>query len=184
MQANVLQNFELWMRRGKTLGVKALVMVRFILPLRLLSKGTQAFVDKIDVWILLRKSLPSDFRTLEFHNRSLGLSDECVQVAKLLLRFRKPYVPRCSSGRTFDNGAVASFLNGGKLTSVTKGYVRLIHKQWKQLQPLFAEISASHDRSSRGLVSEAATLLLRKSDHRRPLVPAHFTCNRQSHSVP
>ena len=117
------------LERPLSSGVKALVMVRCILPQRIVCTAFKALVDKIDIYVLLRQTMSSPCKTVEYHNRSLKLSDGCVKVVEAMRRFGRSYVRQ---RRSLGNVAVisASFDLGGRLKSVSEGLVSCIHVEW------------------------------------------------------
>ena len=60
-------------------------------------------------------------------NRRLGLSDERVKVVVAMLRFRRSFVRQ---SRSLQPLTVSTSFEGGRLKSVTEGFVLRIHNKW------------------------------------------------------
>ena len=127
----VLELVECWalevLERPLSSGVKALVMVRCVLPLRIVCTASKALVDMIDISVLLRQTMSSPYMRVEYHNRSLKLSDGCVKVVEAMRRFGRSCIRQ---RRSMGDVASASFEKRGRLKSMTEGLVSHIHVEW------------------------------------------------------
>ena len=140
--------FEL-LHRPLRSGLKALIMVRCILPSRILCSASKALVDQIGEFVLLQQTLSAPSLTVEYHNRRLGLSDRCVKVVMEMRRFMKSY--HLLQSRSLRDGAIACVSYDhvdGRLTSMSEGMVSHIHEAWyltmNDVAPCRASIPRQH----------------------------------------
>ena len=160
-------------------GLKALIMVRNILPLRIVCTASKALVDTIDIAVLLQQTMSNPYKTVEYHNRSLKLSDGCVKVVEAMRRFRRSYVRQKRS--LGDVAAIStSFDQGGRLKSVGKGLVSHLHVEWNLTMNSVAQWRTTIPRRPLGKLV-AKMLLGKRVPHR---ISNWTTLNRRSASEP
>ena len=71
--------------------VKVVVMVRCILPSRLLCVAMKGLVADIDIFKLFQQTVLDPYKTVDFHNKRFQLSEGCVNVAVAMRRLRRSY---------------------------------------------------------------------------------------------
>ena len=108
-------------------GLHALIMVRYILPCRLLDRATKTKIDKIYMLILVQQTmLDHRGRTVVYHNRSLQLPDRCVKIVEAMRRFKRSYIPRGAAPRYL----MASHYSQNKLEWISEDLLQVIHQEW------------------------------------------------------
>ena len=176
----VLELVECWalevLERPLSSGVKALVMVRCVLPLRIVCTASKALVDMIDISVLLRQTMSSPYMRVEYHNRSLKLSDGCVKVVEAMRRFGRSYVRQ----RRSLGDVATSFDQGGRLKSMSEGLVSHIHVEWNLTMNRVAQCRTTMPRQRLGQLV-ARTLLGKRVPHR---ISNWTTLNGRSASEP
>ena len=165
------------LERPLSSGGKALVMVRCVLPQRTVCTACKALVDTIDISVLLRQTMSSPYMTVEYHNRSLKLSDGCVKVVEAMRRFGRSCIRQ---RRSMGDVASASFDKRGRLKSMTEGLVSHIHVEWNLTMNSVAQFRITIPRRPFGRLV-AKTLLGRRGSHR---ISNWTTLNGRSASEP
>ena len=164
------------LERPLTSGGKALVMVRCVLPQRTVCTACKALVDTIDISVLLRQTMSSPYMTVEYHNRSLKLSDGFVKVVEAMRRFGRSYVRQ----RRSLGDVATSFDQGGRLKSMSEGLVSHIHVEWNLTMNRVAQCRTTMPRQRLGQLV-ARTLLGKRVPHR---ISNWTTLNGRSASEP
>ena len=121
------------LRRPVAFGTQALMM-RHVLPLRMLSRGVAVSLDLTPVRLLLQKSL-QDPRTVEWHNQKIGASSAVVKIVEHLMRFRRSNLPAANSSSRIAPSALASveYSRTGGVSNVSAGMRSCIHAEWCQM---------------------------------------------------
>ena len=74
-------------------GLHALILVRYILPCKLLHRATKAKIDRIYMLILVQQTMLDNLgRSALYHNRSLQLPDRYVKIVEAMRRFKRSYI--------------------------------------------------------------------------------------------
>ena len=131
------------LERQLSSGLKTLAMVHCILPLRTVNAACKAVVDLIDISVLLRETMSDPCRTVKYHNKSLHMSDRCVEIVEAMqllwiLPFRAQQ-RRMNQLRMGDQPRTAvgsieigvRFIQTGQIKSISDRLVSHIHDQWR-----------------------------------------------------
>jgi len=159
-------------------GLHALIMVRYILPCRLLNRATKARIDSINMLVLAQQTMQDRLeRTVVYHNRNLQLSARCVKIVEAMRRFKRSYIPRRAAPRYF----AAAHYSYDKLAWISEDLVQVIHGEWTLVMERVSPFRATIPRER---YARQVAKALTRADHRDSIIHNHTTCAGRETSEP